>query len=158
MTSRLLIWLLSAGAITLALGPLAHYGESAASAIVVETPHHHSSAPRPVLATSLQLAVSHGVAFTLHVTNTSDSHVEINFPDGQTHDFVVLDSTGHQVWRWSNGHLFTQTLQNKLLNAKESVTYEEHWQPAGRHGRFTAVAILKSSNHPVEERVQFVLP
>ena len=160
MTSRVVIWLLSAGAIGLALGPLAHHGESAASTIADAPPARPraNAGAHPEIATTLELTVKKDVSFTLHVTNTSDSHVEIDFPNGQTHDFIVFDSLGREVWRWSNGRMFTQTVRNKLLAGKETVTYEEHWMPGNRHGQYTAVARLESSNHPVEERVQFTLP
>jgi hypothetical protein len=36
--------------------------------------------------------------------------------------------------------------------------FEESWNPKGQHGAFTAVAVLRSNNYPVESTVQFVLP
>jgi hypothetical protein len=160
ITSRLIIWLLCAGALVLACGPHAHHNESAASA--ADAP----PAPKPqtppddgqVLATSANVSVSGSVALSLHVTNLADHSVELDFPNGQTHDFVVLDSSGHELWRWSNGRMFTQALQNKLLGSAETVTYEEQWDPHGLHGDFTLVAILRSSNFPKEERVGFRVP
>ncbi len=92
------------------------------------------------------------------VSRSKVRSVEIDFPNGQTHDFVVLDSSGHELWRWSNGRMFTQALQNKLLGSTETVTYEEQWNPHGLHGDFTLVAILRSSNFPKEERVGFRVP
>ena len=99
-----------------------------------------------------------GVEFSLHVTNVENHAVELRFPDGQTHDLVVLDSAGREVWRWSTGRLFTQSIRNKLLDANESVTYEEHWDGHAHPGTYTAVATLRSSNFPVEDRVTFTLP
>ncbi|HEU4643472.1 MAG TPA: BsuPI-related putative proteinase inhibitor [Gemmatimonadaceae bacterium] len=156
MTSRLLIWLLCAGALVLACGPHARHNESSAS-----TTDARPATPVPddrALATSANVKVEHGVAFSLHVTNLADHAVELDFPSGQTHDFVVIDSLGREVWRWSDGRLFTQAFQNRLLDTKETATYEEHWDGRGRRGHFTAIALLKSSNHPVEERVSFTLP
>lgn len=160
MTSRLLIWLLCAGALALACGPHARHNESAASTTDARPdrpPAAAASDPR-VLATSANVAVNKGVAFTLHVTNVADHAVELDFPSGQTHDFVVIDSLGREVWRWSDGRLFTQAFQNKFLDSKETATYAERWDGRGRRGRFTAIALLKSSNHPVEERISFTLP
>jgi hypothetical protein len=102
--------------------------------------------------------VRDGVTLTLHVTNLAEQALELTFPNGQTHDFVVLDSVGREVWRWSSDRMFTQALQNRMLGAKQTMSYEEHWDAAGRTGKFTAVATLRSSNHPVEERVEFSLP
>lgn len=160
MTSRLLIWLLCAGALVLACGPHARHNETAASTPDARPdrpalkPHAGDSA----LSTSASVSVDDGVAFTLHVTNIAGHAVELRFPSGQTHDFVVVDSLGREVWRWSDGRMFTQALRNKLLDDQETVTYAERWDGRGRKGHFTAIALLKSSNHPIEERVAFTLP
>ena len=55
-------------------------------------------------------------------------------------------------------HLYTQSLQNRLLGSRETMRLRRYWKGAGRTGRFTAVSRLRSSNHPVEEHVEFVLP
>lgn len=154
-SSRLLVVLLGAGALALACGPHVASTDADANAETPATAQPPSDAP---LATSLNVTVRDNVTFTLHVTNTSGKRVELTFPSGMTHDFVVLDSTGNEVWRWSEGRLFTQAIQNKLLTSKESAKYEEAWNPTRVTGKFTAVARLNSSNYPVEERVEFALP
>lgn len=156
MSSRFLIWILCAGALVLACGPHVRHNESAAS--TTDAPPQAPRRDGRVLATSANVSVKNGVTFTLHVTNLTDGALELTFPNGQTHDFVVLDTLGREVWRWSRDRMFTQALQNKMLGAKQTTSYEERWDAAGRVGKFTAVAMLKSSNHPVEERVEFSLP
>ena len=84
--------------------------------------------------------------------------LELRFPDGQTHDFVVKDFAGKEVWRWSTGRMFTSAMRSETLKGKEDTIYAESWSSKGQHGSFTAVAILKSNNFPVETSVQFVLP
>ncbi len=112
-----------------------------------------------MLATSVDATVQNGVTFALHVTNASDKRLELRFPSGQTHDFIVIDSAGREVWRWSADRLFTQALQNKLLDPSETVTYAERWRPSKpTSGRFSVRAVMTSSNHPIEERVEFTLP
>ena len=97
------------------------------------------------------------VRFALLVTNDGGKRVELTFPNGKTHDFVVLDAAGREVWRWSEGRMFTQPLQNKLLGSRDRVTYEEQWTPGAVHGTFTAVAILHSENYPIEQRTTFTI-
>ena len=143
----------------LACGPHTHRNESAAAADAPPAARPETSAADgEILATSANVSVSESVELSLHVTNVADHAVEIDFPNGQTHDFVVLDSAGNELWRWSHGRMFTQALQNKLLGSTETVTYEERWNPRGLHGDFTLVAILRSSNFPKEERVGFKVP
>jgi len=96
--------------------------------------------------------------FSLNVKNNTTKMLEIQFPDGQTHDFVVLDFAGKEIWRWSEGRMFTSAMRSETLKGKEDTVFEESWSTKGQHGSFTAVAILKSNNFPVESSVQFVLP
>jgi hypothetical protein len=97
-----------------------------------------------------------GVRLALKVVNLTPRKLEIDFPDGRTRDFVVLDGVGREVWRWSQGRLFTQTVQNKFLAAHDTAVYQERWA-APRPGQYTAVAILRSRNFPVERRVAFTV-
>jgi hypothetical protein len=125
-------------------------------------PSAHEPAEHPLsdtsLAASAKVAVGSTVELALQVTNLAPHTVEVNFPSGQTHEFVILDSMGAEVWRWSTGRMFTQALQNREVDANQTLSFREQWESHGRHGKYTALATLKSSNHPVEERVDFVLP
>ncbi len=96
------------------------------------------------------------VSFAIEVTNATGKRVELNFPDGRTHEFVVLDTAGREVWRWSAGRLFTQAMQNRLLDAHDSAIYRERWLP-NAPGQYTLVAQLRSENHPMQQRVDFAL-
>ncbi len=115
---------------------------------------HHESA---TLASSFTVSVRDGVHFALEVRNNSNRMVELRFPSGMTHDFFVLDASGKEVWRWSAGRMFTQSLQNKLIKSHDNAVFADRWTATNAHGKFTAVAILASENHPVEERAEFEL-
>jgi hypothetical protein len=185
LLSRFAVAALCAGTIALVWGARRHIDASAgtlgvlaASASETTTAHsrashkasatHHSTARDttnaerallPARVASTLTVSEHGAKLTLRVVNLDDRQVEINFPTGQTHDFVVVDSTGAEVWRWSQGRLFTSSLQNMLVGAHDTVTFEEEWDP--RHaarGRYVARADLRSSNFPVQQRADFVLP
>src|SRR5439155_16387866 len=117
---------------------------------------HNGGTP---LSSRLDIKVEqHAVQFALHVTNESHKHLELAFPNGQTHEFVVVDSVGRERWRWSSSRLFTQALQNKLLAGGESMSVAERWQHNREHGKYAVIATLNSTNFPVQERAEFVLP
>ena len=161
MKSSYLVPLLCAAAIAFACGPRPHNGEAAATAAASPAvPQHRAShdSHGPAIASSLDVSVKDGVGFVFHVTNNSPKAIELTFPSGQTHDFSVVDSAGREVWRWSGDRMFTQALRNAVLEAGETKTYDGQWDAAGRRGTFTAVATLKSTNHPVETRVEFTVP
>ena len=95
-----------------------------------------------------------GVRFEFVVTNTGGGKADMNFASGQTHEIVVLDTLGREVWRWSKGRMFTRLLQNKVLRGSDTIAFGERWKGAP-HGQYVAVAQLVSTNFPVEQRMTF---
>jgi hypothetical protein len=152
MRSRLLLAVAAVGLLAFACGPRSHSSETAS---VPPSMVRQENSP---LATSLNVTVSDGVRLAFNVMNASAKKIELDFPSGQTHEFVVLDGNGREVWRWSASRMFTQSLQTKMLDAGETMSYDDRWNPASMRGTFTAVATLNSSSHPVESRVLFTIP
>ena len=158
MNFRTVLCLVAAASLAAGCGPHARSNSDGAAD---ETDEPRTLKPIPTdssIAASAKVSVDDGVAFTLHVTNIADHSLEITFPSGQTHDFVVMDSVGREVWRWSTGRMFTQAIRNKLLGARETITYEEKWDGDLKPGHYTALAVLESRNHPVRERIDFAIP
>lgn len=149
MLSRITVPLLAAAVLIFACGPRSYHSAVAArpsifadSAVVADV-----RVDMPVGARA--------VRFVLTVANGTGKRVELTFPTGQTHDFVVLDVTGRELWRWSDGRMFTQLMRNKLLDGRDVVTYDEIWAAPPSAGRYTLVAVLRSDSHPVEKRIEF---
>jgi hypothetical protein len=133
-----------------------------ASAATPPAPHRSrrdKTAPKSArIDSKLNVAVANqGVRLALDVKNVGDKYAEITFPDGQSYEFVVVDSVGREVWRWSNRRMFTQGVQNRQLGTGESMQLSEMWAPNAKPGRYTVIATLKSSNYPVEQRANIVL-
>lgn len=172
MSSRFLIPVLCLGAVAFACGPRTHNeasmpknNESAVvvskSASVVQqgTPRAKTKPQKASLAAELYVRTHESnIQFALHVRNTSKKRVELTFPSGQTYDFVVLDSSGREMWRWGNGRMFTQTLRNKLLGAGESLDLEETMESSPLPpGRYVARALLTSANYPLVQETAFTV-
>lgn len=152
MTQKLPLTLVCVAVLAFACGPRPR-GESGADRSEVKRISRESGTP---LAPSLDVKVSDDVRFAFEVSNEGAKKLELLFPDGRTHDVIVLDSLGREVWRWSDGRLFTQTVQNRVLRASDSIRFEESWKDA-RPGSYTAVATLASVNFPLEHRVEFTV-
>ena len=173
MNTRLIITLLVVGAFAFACGPRSHsdipvsqpaqpvrVSLNTVSAKPAEHSRRHDAAPKTPIKLDSHFHVDvapRAVRFALNVTNIGARHAEVNFPSGQSYDFVVVDSIGREVWHWSHGRMFTQTVQNKQLGTGESMQVAETWTPQATPGRYTAIATLNSSNYPVEQRVDFVV-
>lgn len=149
MTNRLIIPLLCAASVAFARGTTSHKETLAASEGIKDS--------KSVLTSKLTVNSNHGVEMNLDVRNNTKKMVELRFNSGQTHDFVVQDASGKEVWRWSAGRMFTQAMQNKLVKSRDVTTFSETWDAKDMHGKFTATATLLSENHPVQESVEFDL-
>lgn len=149
MTNRIIIPLLcAASAVAFARGTTGQ------KTLAASGPKSHS---KSALTSTFSVTSKNGVEFKLDVRNNTTKMVELRFPNGMTHDFIVRDHSGKEVWRWSQARMFTQGLQNKLVKAKDVTVISENWNPSNMHGKFTAVAVLPSDNHPIEEIVEFEL-
>jgi hypothetical protein len=175
MSSRVLIPLLCVGAVALACGPRSRneastpkkngatvaQNASAAPAIIPQgTPRvaNTSSSKSPVTATIAVRSTETSVDLTLLVVNTSKKRVEINFPSGQTYDFIVIDSVGREMWRWGGDRMFTQAVRNKLLGAGERLEFQESLKTRGLPpGRYVARATLTSANYPLRQEAEFTV-
>jgi hypothetical protein len=118
----------------------------------------HETVKGPLLVPSVDVTVGADVRFDFHVTNNSARKLELNFASGETHDVVVIDAGGQELWRWSTGQLFTQSLRNQPLDAHQTLSYTVHWNHPMAHGPLTVIATLTSQNHPLESRAAFTLP
>jgi hypothetical protein len=130
---------------------------SMAGAPIVRTDARERTLKKENVTLSTKLGVvpqGNGVRFDFQVVNATGKRVEIKFPSGQAYDFVVVDSAGREVWRWADGRIFTQSVQNKLLGKGESLSIAEKWEPA-KSGKYTAIARLHSTNFPIEKTVEF---
>jgi len=173
MSTRIIIPILVAGALAFACGPRTHSEASSATkppalATAAESAAPVSSVPQvragttdkqSKLSSALDVRLEReNVVFALNVTNASKKNVELSFPSGQQYDFVVLDSLGREVWRWGDGRMFTQALQNKMISHGETISFDEHWERPAKTGRYTVVATLHSSNFPMQERAELLVP
>ena len=160
---NLLIPLLCLGAVAFACGPRSHSEASlvsvnlakplAAPAVKKKTPKKEQQVR---VAPSFTVSVEHkSIRFALDVTNPTKKNVELTFPDGQTHEFVVLDSVGREVYRWGEGRMFTQSVQNRTIDGGETLHISERAALDLAQGSYVAIATLRSTNFPVRERVTF---
>ena len=148
MTNRFIIPLLCAASVAFARGTTGHKETLASSS---------SAKAKSELSPTFSVHAGSSVEFKLDVRNNTSRMIELRFPTGKTHEFVVRDEAGKEVWRWSKSRMFTQGLQNKLVKSKDVAVFAEKWNAANLKGRFTAIATLPSDNHPIEERVEFEL-
>ena len=171
MNTRILIPLLLAGAVALACGSRSRADASTKPAKSARQTGMLTVAPAkpavqkrddtpavaPLKSAFVVRAEARAIHFSLDLTNATRKNLELEFPSGQEYDFAVIDSSGREVYRWGKERMFTQSLQNRLLDGGETMRYEEHAEQSLPNGSYVAVATLRSTNYPVQERVPFRL-
>ncbi|WP_158056684.1 BsuPI-related putative proteinase inhibitor [Halorussus halophilus] len=93
------------------------------------------------------------VEFALQVENASEAEANLTFRSGLSADFAVLED-GEEIWRASDGQMFTQALRTESFDAGETKVYPAAWDDA-RPGDYTVVATLEVQEEDVEARAEF---
>ncbi|ELY61237.1 BsuPI-related putative proteinase inhibitor [Natronolimnohabitans innermongolicus] len=93
------------------------------------------------------------VEFSFRVTNEGSEPVEVQFSDACKAEFVVTDD-GREVWRYTDGKLFTQMLSAERLAPGETATYEAEWTDP-LPGGYVAAAELRAREATCEARTDF---
>ena len=93
------------------------------------------------------------VEFALTVENAGDTAEELTFRSGLTADFAVR-SGDDEVWRASDGRMFTQALRTETLDAGETVEFTDAWEDP-ESGSYTVIATLNTTGDDAEARTDF---
>jgi hypothetical protein len=112
-----------------------------------DTSHRPPYPPTMTLNGTLDATVDGDVEFTLTVTNTGPDPVDLTFRSGKRADVVVTDTdSGEEVWRWSQGRMFTQAISTVELAPGETLDRSFTWSdpPAGR---YEAEGTLAANSH-----------
>src|SRR3982750_2357613 len=118
MDNRLILPLLCAASVALAAAPFSHDEKSIVTPFDVTRPKDDAEKLR----------------FSLSVRNNTSKMLELRFPDGQTHDFVVKDFAGKVIWRWSEGRMFTSAMRSETIKGKGETHFSESWETKGQQG------------------------
>lgn len=93
------------------------------------------------------------VEFEFEVENDGDDSEEITFRSGLSADFAVLDD-GTEVWRASDGQMFTQALRTETIAPGATERFSEVWDDP-EPGDYTVVATLNATGDDAEARAEF---
>jgi hypothetical protein len=96
------------------------------------------------------------VTFAFTVSNADTAPVDLTFRSGMRADVAVSDEDDQdrEVWRWSEGRMFTQVVETETLEPDESTTVELRWDDPPP-GTYLAEASLAAADVAVTDRVSF---
>ncbi|WP_083270636.1 BsuPI-related putative proteinase inhibitor [Bacillus marinisedimentorum] len=92
------------------------------------------------------------VAFTITIANKGDNESDIEFTSGQKFEIIVTDSAGNEVYRYSDGRMFTQALETITLKPGESKSWSDEWKTEqAAAGEYEAALTVTASKVDGEE-------
>lgn len=93
------------------------------------------------------------VTFVFRVENVGETAVDLRFRTGKVADVEVYEAHGeggNPVWRWSDGRMFTQAIQEHSLDSGAAVEEEFTWSDPPS-GEYVARGILAAETHAEAE-------
>lgn len=95
------------------------------------------------VAMSLDADVDDEVAFHVILEYSGTEPIELEFPTGNIVDIAVFESEcDSEVWRWSDGKMFTHAVLRRTIEPGERLTQACAW-PTPCRGRLNAIATLE---------------
>ena len=74
------------------------------------------------------------ISLFLSITNCDNEPMRRQYGSSQLYDFVVRDSGGQEVWRWSHGIVFLTVRTYQTFQPGETVTYTGVWDQLSNAG------------------------
>jgi hypothetical protein len=65
--------------------------------------------------------------FKISLTNNANAEAVLEFSSGQQFEIIVKSENGEEVYKFSDGRMFTQAFQNLVLPPGESVEWGDTW-------------------------------
>ncbi|WP_254862211.1 BsuPI-related putative proteinase inhibitor [Halovivax gelatinilyticus] len=94
-----------------------------------------------------------GITFTLVVTNEGDEPITARFSNGCRVDVAVTDDGG-EIWRYTDGRMFTQVLGEETFEPGESRRFDVQWRDP-EPGSYAADGELTAQNRTCTATTEF---
>ena len=98
------------------------------------------------------------IEVTLTLSNASDSTIALRFSSAQRYDFLLRDSAGVEIWRWSDERGFAQMLGTEALDPGVPWSFSHTLSSPMIPGHYTisgvitAIGVELRSDAPLEVR------
>lgn len=85
-----------------------------------------------------------------HLTLSTASKLILGFSSGQEYDAAIVNSAGKEVYRWSAGKMFAQTLHNVELTTEQQWVVDTSPTPALAPGKYSLQVWLTVTGQPAK--------
>ncbi|MDQ0351750.1 hypothetical protein J2R98_001567 [Alkalibacillus filiformis] len=111
------------------------------------------------------------VKFNMKLTHDGDEDLTLSFSSGQKFEVVVTDPNGEEVYRFSEGMMFTQAIETSELSPGDEMEFQDSWDYTKDGARVdsgeyqASVELLpyevngeEIQDHPFKKEVTFEVP
>ncbi|WP_017185447.1 BsuPI-related putative proteinase inhibitor [Alkalibacillus haloalkaliphilus] len=111
------------------------------------------------------------VKFNMKLTHEGDEDLTLSFSSGQKFEIVVTDPNGEEVYRFSEGMMFTQAIETSELSPGDELDFQDSWDytkdgvkvDSGEYEATIELMVYEVNGeeiqeHPFKEDVTFEVP
>lgn len=87
------------------------------------------------------------VLFDIKIKNIGEKDYTVTFPSGQYFEIIVKDEDNEEVYKYSEGKMFTQAVETKEIKAGEQLSLHDEWavNEGIKSGTYTAIVNVRAS-------------
>ncbi|MFD1017826.1 BsuPI-related putative proteinase inhibitor [Thalassobacillus hwangdonensis] len=83
------------------------------------------------------------VLFDFSLTNEAEETYKLGFSSGQKYEIIVTDANGKEVYKYSDGKMFTEALEYVTFNGGDTQEFQEEWTEGVVPGNYEAMITIK---------------
>jgi hypothetical protein len=92
--------------------------------------------------------VGEPITLSLQLVSRTQEEVRLEFSDSQRYDFVIRDSAGREVWRWSRDQVFAQVLGTEIIGpARPQLEFQARFSGSLGQGFYRIEGSLPARGH-----------
>lgn len=93
----------------------------------------------------------------LRLVNRTGEPRALTFSSAQRVDFLILDASGNEVFRWSTDQMFAQVMGEEVLNPEAELSWEEGFPAPPGSGEYSLVGRITSVEGELEASLPITL-
>ncbi len=100
--------------------------------------------------------VGEPIVLTLRLVSRTKGEMRLEFSDSQRYDFVIRDSAGREVWRWSRDQVFAQVLGTEIIGpARPQLEFQTRFSGPLGQGVYRIEGSLPARGHRLSATLTF---
>ncbi len=98
----------------------------------------------------ISYSVGEPIKMTVKIFNYTKKDIVFYFNTAQRYNFIIKDEEGNEIWRWSEGRMFAQMLEEEILGPSNSeVIYTAEYRNKLSPGYYKVTGVFIAQEKPM---------